>query len=97
MDRRRARDERLQRAGLPFPQRDPPPPPPRGRGERRGPETVFEGALDHGEREGWGLRLDPSVSEDSIWRDHWAGVRSLVVKVSGDSIVLAAVQDSRGG
>lgn len=72
-------------------------PPPRGRGERRGPETVFEGALDHGEREGWGLRLDPSVSEDPIWRDHWAGVRSLVVKVSGDSIVLEAVQDSRGG
>ncbi|MEJ7843698.1 MAG: hypothetical protein WKF95_18210 [Rubrobacter sp.] len=95
MDRRRARDERLQRAGLPLPQRDPPPP--RGRGERRGPESVFEGVLDHGEREGWGLRLDPSVSEAPIWREHWAEVRPVVVKVAEDAIVLEAVQDSRGG
>jgi len=72
-------------------------PSPRGRSERRGPESVFEGVLDHGEREGWGLRLDPSVSEGPIWREHWAEVRPVVVKVAEDAIVLEAVQDSRGG
>ena len=48
---------------------------PRRRGGRRGPESVFEGVLDYGERDGWGLWLDPSVAEDPIWREHWSGVR----------------------
>ncbi len=56
----------------------------------REPESVFEGVLDHGERDGWGLWLDPSISEDPIWREHWAGVESVVVKVAEDSIVLEA-------
>ena len=61
----------------------------RERGPRE-PESVFEGVLDHGERDGWGLWLDPSISEDPIWREHWAGVQSVVVKVAEDSIVLEA-------
>jgi cold shock CspA family protein len=56
----------------------------------REPETVFEGVLDHGERDGWGLWLDPSVAEDPIWKEHWAGVDAVVVKVAEDSIVLEA-------
>src|SRR3712207_9540952 len=40
----------------------------------REPESVFEGVLDHGERDGWGLWLDPAVAEDPIWREHWARV-----------------------
>ena len=56
----------------------------------REPESVFEGVLDHGERDGWGLWLDPSISEDPIWREHWAGVEAVVVKVAEDSIVLEA-------
>jgi cold shock CspA family protein len=56
----------------------------------REPESVFEGVLDHGERDGWGLWLDPSVAEDPIWREHWAGVDAVVVKVAEDSIVLEA-------
>jgi hypothetical protein len=59
-----------------------------GSGARRGPRSTFEAVLDHGEREGWGLRLDPSVSEDPIWREHWANVEALLVKVAEDSIVL---------
>jgi cold shock CspA family protein len=54
------------------------------------PESVFEGVLDHGERDGWGLWLDPSIAEDPIWREHWAGVEAVVVKVAEDSIVLEA-------
>ena len=54
----------------------------------RGPESVFEGVLDHGERDGWGLWLDPAVAEDPIWREHWASVDAVIVKVAEDSIVL---------
>ncbi len=68
---------------------------PRRRAARRGPESVFEGVLDHGEREGWGLWLDPSVAEDPIWREHWSGVRCVVAKVADDSIVLEAVRGGR--
>ena len=61
----------------------------RERGPRE-PETVFEGVLDHGERDGWGLWLDPSIAEDPIWKEHWARVEAVVVKVAEDSIVLEA-------
>lgn len=59
----------------------------RGDGE---PHSVFEGVLDHGENEGWGLWLDPSVAEDRIWRESWAGVESVTVKISDNAIVLEA-------
>ena len=61
----------------------------RERGPRE-PESVFEGVLDHGERDGWGLWLDPSIAEDPIWKEHWAGVEAVTVKVAEDSIVLEA-------
>ena len=61
----------------------------RERGPRE-PESVFEGVLDHGERDGWGLWLDPSIAEDPIWMEHWARVEAVVVKVAEDSIVLEA-------
>ena len=60
------------------------------------PESVFEGTLDHGERDGWGLWLDPAILEDPIWREHWAGVESVTVKVAEDSVVLEAVGDAPG-
>jgi cold shock CspA family protein len=56
----------------------------------REPESVFEGVLDHGERDGWGLWLDPAISENPIWKEHWAGVEAVIVKVGEDSIVLEA-------
>ena len=59
----------------------------RERGQRE-PEVLFEGVLDHGENDGWGLWLDPAVAEDPIWKQHWAGVDAVVVKVAEDSIVL---------
>ncbi len=52
------------------------------------PASVFEGVLDHGERDGWGLWLDPAIADDPIWREYWARVDSVVVKVAEDSIVL---------
>src|ERR671938_18842 len=65
----------------------------RERGPRE-PESHFEGVLDHGERDGWGMWFDPSVADDPIWKEHWANVDSVVVKVAEDSIVLEANQDA---
>ncbi len=64
----------------------------RERGGRE-PEKVFEGVLDHGERDGWGLWLDPAVAEDPIWREHWSRVDAVVVKIAEDSIVLEMDRD----
>jgi cold shock CspA family protein len=68
----------------------------RDRGSRE-PASIFEGVLDHGERDGWGLWFDPAVADDPIWKEHWSGVESVVVKVAEDSIVLevAGTADSR--
>jgi cold shock CspA family protein len=66
----------------------------RERGPRE-PESIFEGVLDHGEREGWGLWLDPAVAEDPIWKEHWSGVEAVTVKVAEDSIVLEADRGER--
>src|SRR3712207_9292788 len=69
----------------------------RERGPRE-PESVFEGVLDYGERDGWGLWLDPAVAEEPIWKEQWEGVEAVVVKVSEDSIVLEADRrESDGG
>ncbi|MBA2693335.1 MAG: cold shock domain-containing protein [Rubrobacter sp.] len=61
------------------------------------PESVFEGVLDHGEKDGWGLWLDPSVAEDPIWKENWSDVDAVVVKVAEDIIVLEADRQSAGG
>ncbi|AHY46509.1 'Cold-shock' DNA-binding domain [Rubrobacter radiotolerans] len=53
-------------------------------------ESVFEGVLDKGENDGYGLWLDPAVSDDPIWKEHWADVASVVVKVAENTIVLEA-------
>lgn len=50
--------------------------------------SLFEGVLDHGEREGWGMWFDPEVAEDPIWQDHWADVESVSVRIGEGYIVL---------
>ncbi len=37
-----------------------------------------------------GKYLHPAVAEDPIWKEHWAGVDAVTVKVAEDSIVLEA-------
>jgi cold shock CspA family protein len=63
--------------------------------DSREPASVFEGVLDHGERDGWGLWFDPAVADDPIWKEHWSGVESVLVKVAEDSIVLEVGATSR--
>src|SRR5215210_7600363 len=65
----------------------------RDRGDRE-PVSVFEGVLDHGERDGWGLWFDPAVADDPIWKEYWTGVEAVVVKVAEDSIVLEVSGDA---
>lgn len=58
-----------------------------GRGRRRGAEAL-EGSFDHGEDEGYGLWLDPSIKENPLYTEHWAGHRPVRVTVEADQIVI---------
>ena len=68
-----------------------------GRGRRRGARPgALEGTFDHGE-EGYGLWLDPSVQDDPVYAEHWAGHRPVTVKVEPDRIVITRTgEDSEG-
>jgi CspA family cold shock protein len=48
----------------------------------------YRAYLDHGEREGWGVRLPSSVADDPTWRECWAGVESVTVRVRKDRLVV---------
>jgi hypothetical protein len=63
----------------------------RGRGGRRG--ATFEGSFDHGE-EGYGLWLDPSVADDPVYAEHWAGHRPIEVTIEEDRIVIRRTEVS---
>lgn len=65
----------------------------RGRrgGRRRGggarAVAPLEGTFDHGE-EGYGLWLDPSIQDNPVYAEHWAGHRPVTVTVEADRIVI---------
>jgi hypothetical protein len=59
----------------------------RGRARRAPSPSTFEGTFDHGE-EGYGLWLDPAVSDSPIYAEHWAGHRPVEVTVEEDQIVI---------
>jgi hypothetical protein len=59
----------------------------RGRARRAPSPTAFEGTFDHGE-EGYGLWLDPAVSDSPIYAEHWAGHRPVEVTIEEDQIVI---------
>ena len=60
-----------------------------GRGRRRGGSRreALDGTFDHGE-EGYGLWLDPSVQDNPVYAEHWAGHRPVTVSVEPDRIVI---------
>ena len=66
-----------------------------GRGRKRRPKTL-EGSFDHGE-EGYGLWLDPSIQEDSVYAEHWAGHRPVTVAVEPDRIVIRRAGEETSG
>src|SRR2546423_1783854 len=58
-----------------------------GRGRRRPGPSVLEGTFDHGE-EGYGLWLDPSVQDDPVYAEHWAGHRPVEITIEEEQIVI---------
>ena len=58
-----------------------------GRGRGRAATGVLEGTFDHGE-EGYGLWLDPAVTDNPVYAEHWAGHRPVEVTIEEDQIVI---------
>jgi hypothetical protein len=57
----------------------------RGRARKKGP---LEASFDHGDKDGYGLWLDPAVKDDPVYSEHWAGHRALKVTIEPERIVL---------
>jgi hypothetical protein len=57
-----------------------------GSGRGRGGKDL-EGTFDHGD-EGYGLWLDPSIQDDGVYAEHWAGHRPVTITVEPDRIVI---------
>ena len=67
-------------------------PPKRRRRRRRGgrgkrPGAGMQASFDHG-KEGYGLWLDPTIADDSVYKEHWADHRKVEVTVEPDRIVI---------
>src|SRR6187200_1234549 len=60
----------------------------RGRRGGRGRRKDLEAAFDHGETDGYGLWLDPSVQDNPVYTEHWAGKREVTVRIEADQIVI---------
>jgi hypothetical protein len=60
----------------------------RGRRGGRGRRKDLEATFDHGEDEGYGLWLDPSVKDNPVYAEHWAGKREVMVRIDADQIVI---------
>jgi len=59
-----------------------------GRGRGRRGTAAMQAVFDHGERDGYGLWLDPAVAEDPIYAEHWAGQREVEVTIEPEQIVI---------
>ena len=60
----------------------------RGRRGGRGRRKEIEATFDHGETDGYGLWLDPSVQDNPVYVEHWAGKREVTVRIEADQIVI---------
>src|SRR5215207_789672 len=58
-----------------------------GRGGKR-VGVGLQASFDHGEADGYGLWLDPAVTEDPIYSQHWAERRKVEVTIEPDRIVI---------
>jgi hypothetical protein len=63
----------------------------RRRRRRRRPKRAgvgMEATFDHGEKDGYGLWLDPVVEDDPVYSEHWKGHRKVQVTIEADRIVV---------
>ena len=65
----------------------------RGRG-RGGRKRDLEATFDHGDKDGYGLWLDPAVKDDPVYSEHWAEQRALKVTIEPERIVLERANGS---
>ena len=63
------------------------------RGGRRRRRDTLEATFDHGDRDGFGLWLDPAVQDDPAYSEHWAGHREVTVRIEPDQIVIRRAGD----
>jgi hypothetical protein len=59
-----------------------------GRGRGRGRKRDLEATFDHGDKDGYGLWLDPAVKDDPVYSEHWAEQRALKVTIEPERIVI---------
>ena len=45
-------------------------------------------SFDHGEKDGYGLWLDPKIKDNPVYAEHWAGHRPVHVSIEADQIVI---------
>jgi hypothetical protein len=69
----------------------------RGRRGRRRRRQDLEATFDHGEEEGYGLWLDPSVQDNNIYAENWKGHRAVTVTIEPDRIVIRRVEAESNG
>ena len=69
----------------------------RGRRGRRRRRQDLEATFDHGEEEGYGLWLDPSVQDNDIYAENWKGHRAVTVTIEPDRIVIRRVEAENNG
>lgn len=69
----------------------------RGRRGGRGRRKELEATFDHGERDGYGLWLDPAVKDNPVYSEHWAGKREVTVRIEADQIVIRRAGEPGGG
>jgi len=66
-----------------------------GRGGRGRGAAAVQASFDHGETDGFGLWLDPSVQDDPAYSEHWAGHRAVEVTIEPDRIVIRRTESSQ--
>jgi len=68
----------------------------RGRRGGRGRRKEYEATFDHGERDGYGLWLDPSVKDNPVYAEHWSGKHAVTVRIDADQIVIRRTGEGGG-
>jgi hypothetical protein len=63
-----------------------------GRGGKR-VGVGLQASFDHGEADGYGLWLDPAVTEDPVYSEHWTERRKVEVTIEPDRIVIVPSSD----
>jgi len=65
----------------------------RGRRGGRGRRKELQASFDHGETDGYGLWLDPSIVDNPVYAENWAGKREVTVRIDADQIVIRRAGD----